>query len=79
MSGPGRLEAERLERATPRQALHAAELVFKHPVSGTRLAFRSEWPQDLVPALDAARGPQAQVAPAPGLTYFEFFTYHPDE
>jgi len=79
MTGPGRLEAERLARATPRQALHAAELVFKHPVSNERLAFRSEWPQDLGPALAAARGPDGQVAPAPGLTYFEFFKYRSDE
>ena len=79
MTGPGRLEAERLARATPRQALHAAELLFKHPISGKRLAFRSEWPQDLRPALEVARGPEPQVAPAPGLTYFEFFKYRSDE
>jgi 23S rRNA-/tRNA-specific pseudouridylate synthase len=41
MTGPGRVEAERLARATPRQALHAAELLFKHPITGKRLAFRS--------------------------------------
>ena len=79
MTGPGRQEAERLARATPRQALHAAELVFKHPITGKRLAFRSEWPEDLGPALEAARGPGGQVAPAPGLTYFEFFKYRSDD
>ena len=79
MTGPGRLEAERLARATPRQALHAAELRFRHPASGKRLVFRSEWPPDLQAALDVARGTEVQVAPAPGLTYFEFFKYRADD
>jgi len=78
MTGPGRLEAERLARATPRQALHAAELLLKHPISGKRLAFRSEWPRDLAAALETAPGPQSQVAPAPGLTYYGFFKYGSD-
>ena len=78
MTGPGRLEAERLARATPRQALHAAELMLKHPISGKRLAFRSEWPRDLAAALETARGPQSQVAPAPGLTYYGFFKHGTD-
>jgi 23S rRNA pseudouridine1911/1915/1917 synthase len=73
MTGPGRQVAEQLERATPRQALHAAELVFKHPVTGARMALASEWPADLADALTAARGNDGQVAPAPGLTYFDFF------
>jgi 23S rRNA pseudouridine1911/1915/1917 synthase len=79
MTGPGRLDAMRLAAATPRQALHAAELSFRHPQTGKRLAFRSEWPEDLRPALETARGPEAQVAPAPGLTYFGFFKSSPDE
>ena len=32
--GPLRREAEALERATPRQALHAAVLAFRHPATG---------------------------------------------
>ena len=79
MTGPGRQEAERLARATPRQALHAAELLFRHPVSGQRLAFRSEWPDDLAETLVVARGQDSQVAPAPGLTYFGFFKYRTDD
>jgi 23S rRNA pseudouridine1911/1915/1917 synthase len=75
MTGPGRQAAERLERATPRQALHAAELMFRHPVTGARMAFASEWPGDLAEALSEARGAQGQVAPAPELTYFDFFRY----
>ena len=34
-----RAVAELLERATPRQALHAAALAFRHPVSGAPLEF----------------------------------------
>jgi 23S rRNA pseudouridine1911/1915/1917 synthase len=79
ITGPGRLVAERLQRATPRQALHAAELVFRHPITGARMALASEWPADLRPALDAARGAEGQVAPVPGLTYFEFFRSPSDE
>ncbi|HEY8347569.1 MAG TPA: RluA family pseudouridine synthase [Symbiobacteriaceae bacterium] len=43
-------------RMAPRQALHAASLVFVHPVTGERLAFTSPLPPDLVAleqALDA--------------------------
>ncbi|HEU5219270.1 MAG TPA: pseudouridine synthase, partial [Gemmatimonadales bacterium] len=75
MTGPGRQAADRLERATPRQALHAAELVFKHPISGARMTFASEWPVDLAEALELAREVRGQVAPAAGLTYFDFFRY----
>lgn len=75
ITGPGRQAAERLERATPRQALHAAELMFRHPVTGARMAFASEWPADLAEALAEARGTPGQVAPVPGLTYFDFFRY----
>jgi 23S rRNA pseudouridine1911/1915/1917 synthase len=79
ITGPGRLEALRLAGVTPRQALHAAELRFRHPETGQRLVFRSEWPADLGAALEAARGPDVQVAPAPGLTYFGFFKYGADD
>ncbi len=75
MAGPGRLTADRLERVTPRQALHAAELVFKHPITGARMAFASEWPDDLHEALALAREESGQVATAAGLTYFDFFRY----
>lgn len=78
ITGPGRVPAERLERATPRQALHAAELRFRHPISGARMVLASEWPEDLRPALRLASGEELQVDPAPGLTYFGFFRYRSD-
>jgi 23S rRNA pseudouridine1911/1915/1917 synthase len=34
-------------KALTRQALHAAQLSFLHPVSGERLVFTAEMPQDL--------------------------------
>jgi len=57
IGGPGRAEARRLEGLAPRQALHAALLAFRHPVSGTPLRLTSPWPADLWPLLDAAAGP----------------------
>jgi 23S rRNA pseudouridine1911/1915/1917 synthase len=70
ITGPSRARAEQLERLTPRQALHAAELSFRHPETGQPLRFVSEWPSDLGPALQLLAG---HVAPAPGLAYFDFF------
>jgi 23S rRNA pseudouridine1911/1915/1917 synthase len=70
ITGSSRARAEQLERLTPRQALHAAELTFRHPESGQRLRFVSEWPSDLGPALQLLAG---HVAPAPGLADFDFF------
>ena len=48
-------------RQLQRQALHAAELAFEHPVSGERLRFTSELPRDmaeLLSALGAVEPPQ---------------------
>ena len=72
ISGGARAAAERLERVTPRQALHAAALAFRHPITGAAMAFRSEWPEDLRPALDAAAGSDL-IAPAEPLGYLLFF------
>jgi 23S rRNA pseudouridine1911/1915/1917 synthase len=72
ISGPARLEAEALERMTPRQALHAASLAFRHPHTGEPLEFRSPWPADLVPALAAAAGPHFVAGPD-ALGYLLFF------
>jgi 23S rRNA pseudouridine1911/1915/1917 synthase len=72
ISGAGRRAAEVLERVTPRQALHAAALAFRHPVSGAPLEFHSEWPEDLWPALVAAGGEEL-VARAEPLRYLRFF------
>ncbi len=42
--------------AFPRQALHAAELGFDHPVTGARMAFESPLPADLAALLAALHG-----------------------
>jgi 23S rRNA pseudouridine1911/1915/1917 synthase len=73
ISGAGRAAADRLERATPRQALHAAELAFLHPVTGRPVHCRSDWPDDLRPALEAAAWPD-RVAGEEPLSYLGFFT-----
>jgi 23S rRNA pseudouridine1911/1915/1917 synthase len=78
MTGPGRPVAERVERLTPRQALHAAELAFRHPITAVDLVFQSEWPDDLRPSLDAAQTGDGQVAPSPLLTYLGFFRKRSD-
>jgi len=72
ISGPARRSAEALERATPRQALHAAALAFRHPTSGEPLEFHSEWPADLRPALRALGGEDLVARPDP-LGYLVFF------
>jgi 23S rRNA pseudouridine1911/1915/1917 synthase len=72
ISGVQRKRAELIGRATPRQALHAAALAFRHPVSGAPLEFTSEWPDDLGPALVAAGGEEL-VARADPLRYLRFF------
>jgi 23S rRNA pseudouridine1911/1915/1917 synthase len=72
ISGPPRRAAEVLERATPRQALHAAALAFRHPATAEPLEFRSEWPLDLRPALLALGGEDLVARPDP-LGYLRFF------
>jgi 23S rRNA pseudouridine1911/1915/1917 synthase len=72
ISGVQRKSAEVIGRATPRQALHAAALAFRHPVSGAPLEFTSEWPEDLGAVLVAAGGEEL-VARADPLRYLRFF------
>jgi 23S rRNA pseudouridine1911/1915/1917 synthase len=72
VSGSARREAEALERATPRQALHAAALAFRHPATGASMEFRSEWPTDLREALSVAGGREVVAHPDP-LSYLLFF------
>lgn len=72
ISGTPRVAAEALERLAPRQALHAALLAFRHPATGERLRFESEWPADLAPALRAA-GDSDLVAQSDLLRYLLFF------
>jgi len=72
IQGSARALADRIERATPRQALHAAGLAFRHPANGEPLEFRAEWPADLMPALKLAAGSEV-VAPQEALTYLQFY------
>ena len=72
ISGAARSEAERLERLTPRQALHAARLALRHPVTGDPLEFHSEWPADLRPALNLLAGADLVARDEP-LQYLHFF------
>jgi 23S rRNA pseudouridine1911/1915/1917 synthase len=72
ISGNLRPAAVQLARTTPRQALHAAALAFRHPVSGAPLEFHSEWPDDLRPALASAGGQELVDRPDP-LCYLRFF------
>ncbi|HMU61565.1 MAG TPA: RluA family pseudouridine synthase [Gemmatimonadales bacterium] len=73
ISGSARLLAEAVERAAGRQALHAASLAFKHPVTEESLEFRSEWPADLREALMLTAGDSISVAPDEALRYLLFF------
>src|SRR3954451_14575158 len=72
ISGSQRRDAELLGRSTPRQALHAAALAFRHPVSGAPLEFNAEWPDDLRPALAVAGGQELVDRPDP-VRYLRFF------
>jgi 23S rRNA pseudouridine1911/1915/1917 synthase len=72
VSGAARRDAEALERATPRQALHAAGLAFRHPSTGAQLEFRAEWPADLRETLRLAAGSKVVAHPDP-LGYLLFF------
>lgn len=53
--GPHAEEADAAVRAFPRQALHAAVLGFKHPVTGEELRFESPTPADIAALLDVLR------------------------
>jgi 23S rRNA pseudouridine1911/1915/1917 synthase len=75
ISGAARLAADRVERAAPRQSLHAAYLSFRHPSTGEPLAFTSEWPADLDPVLTLAAG-STPVAQPLNLRYLGFFEGH---
>jgi len=68
-------DAERLARATPRQALHAAWLKLAHPGGGRTLELRSEWPSDLVEPLSVALGDANLLAVPKPLEYLGFFAF----
>ena len=69
MTGASRVFAERLNALVGRQALHAARLAFKHPVTAELLSFSADWPSDLRPALQLVAG---QVDPVDWLVYLGF-------
>ena len=56
MGGPQQAWAQEFARRVPRQFLHAAELVFEHPISGDRMHFTAPLPDDLAEAAIWARG-----------------------
>ena len=60
-------EAARDKLATlGRQALHAAELGFEHPVTGKSLRFQSQLPEDLEGLISSLRQATARKVPARG-------------
>ncbi len=69
MAGANRSLAERLDGLVGRQALHAARLAFKHPITGTGMTFAAKWPADLAAALQLVAG---QVDPTDWLAYLGF-------
>ncbi|HSC59218.1 MAG TPA: RluA family pseudouridine synthase [Gemmatimonadales bacterium] len=77
IGGPARQRAEAVERAAPRQALHAAFLSFRHPATGLVVEFRSEWPEDLRRTLRIAAGAGLEAGPEVAdplsLRYLGFF------
>jgi 23S rRNA pseudouridine1911/1915/1917 synthase len=73
VSGAARSAAVAIERATPRQALHAAWLGFAHPATGAPVEVRSEWPADLRPGLAVASGDPGLVDRSDVLDYLGFF------
>jgi 23S rRNA pseudouridine1911/1915/1917 synthase len=73
VTGSQRQLALAVERAAPRQVLHAAFLRFAHPETGESLQFRSEWPSDLRKCLETASGDPTLLAPNSVLEYLGFF------
>lgn len=62
----------------PRQFLHAARLVFRHPTSGATIDLRSPLPPDLRPVLErVGGGPEAFPSDSDPLEYFGFFRDDP--
>lgn len=61
MSGPALGWARTLAARVPRQFLHAARLVFKHPTTGEKMRFEAPLPPDLRAAAEWARGPRGSV------------------
>ena len=60
-----------------RHFLHAAWLIFRHPVSGETIDLRSPLPEDLHRALVGAAGPDVDLSNANPLEFFGFFDAGP--
>jgi 23S rRNA pseudouridine1911/1915/1917 synthase len=73
ITGIGRQQAKALEALAPRQALHAALLAFRHPITGDALELRSPWPVDLWPLLQAALGEEMTAERPEALAALGFF------
>jgi 23S rRNA pseudouridine1911/1915/1917 synthase len=60
-----------------RHFLHAAWLVFRHPVTGDTIDLRSPLPEDLHRTLVAAAGPDVPIADTNPLDFFGFYRVDP--
>jgi 23S rRNA pseudouridine1911/1915/1917 synthase len=60
-----------------RHFLHAAWLVFRHPVTGEPIDLRSPLPEDLHRALVVAAGPDVSIAQTNPLNFFGFYDVDP--
>ena len=58
MFAPERPLARQLLEALPRQALHAYQLSFEHPITGVKIALKSDLPADFQSVLDMLRSEQ---------------------
>ncbi len=68
----------RLVNLPPRRHfLHAAWLVFRHPVTGETVDLRSPLPEELHRALVAAAGPDVSIADTNPLDFFGFYRVDP--
>jgi 23S rRNA pseudouridine1911/1915/1917 synthase len=63
--------------AARRHFLHAAWLVFRHPVSGETIDLRSPLPDDLHRAIVVAAGPDVPLADTNPLEFFGFYDVDP--
>ena len=72
MAGQQRPLASAIERAAPRQALHAALLQFRHPDTDEELRLSSEWPTDLRECLAVSAADPALLDRPNPLEYFDF-------
>jgi 23S rRNA pseudouridine1911/1915/1917 synthase len=67
--------ARKLVNLPPRRHfLHAAWLVFRHPVSGQTIDLRAALPEDLHKALVAAAGPDVPITDVNPLEFFGFYS-----